>query len=115
MNGPSEKYPQFEYFRRPRNQVLPRRVMRPPKKYPQLEHIRRVLQKGVEPSHKFADEYEMGARWLAMTEQEDLTQADVDAFIAELERGINNHSSFWLDIWMGVRSWARDQGFSVDK
>jgi len=58
---------------------------------------------------------EMGDRWLALYHQEELTRADVSAFLWRLMRVRNEYSvgSRALDLELQFTHWARKQGISI--
>ncbi len=63
------------------------------------------------PAAHWQNGAEMCRRWLSLTEASDLSQADVDAFVARL-KAESNPGSGWMDLGMQFRHWARSRGLS---
>ena len=55
---------------------------------------------------------ELCRRWLDLQGRSAVSQGDIDAFLARLERA-REPGSGWMDLGMQFRHWARTRGFEA--
>lgn len=65
-----------------------------------------------DPGDHWRDGAEMCRRWLCLLSAEDVSQRDVDTFIARL-RMEPNRGTGWIELDIQFRHWARSRGFAA--